>query len=67
MDIVVNVSDIAPHNRLRWLFLGLFKQVWSQSVDHDLEVQCLIVQFFIELSVSLMRRFLRLVDALESF
>ena len=47
--------------------MSFLKQVWSESIDHDLKVQGLVVQVFIELSITLMSFLLLPVYVLHFF
>ena len=44
-----------------------FEQVWPQSVDHDLKVKCLIVEFLIQMLAPLTRLSLLPVRLLQPF
>lgn len=68
VDVLVDTADILPHDWLDWLILCRpLQQVRSQSIDHDFEMQGLIVEFLVQFPIVFVRNFLLCVDLLEAF
>ena len=66
MHVFVHSANVRAHDGLHGLTLSLFQQIWSQSVNHNLIVQGLIVELLVQLSVALVSVFLLPIDLLES-
>ena len=67
VHIVLDSAHISPLDLPRCFFFArLVQQIWPQSVNHDFEVERLIVELFVELAVPLICLLFFLEDALSS-
>ena len=66
VDILIDSTNVWPNDGLHRLVLGFLKKVWSQSIDHYLVVQSLIVKFLIQKAIVPVHLPLLAMDLLET-